>query len=56
VVTDMPLMPTAQVHLPDAALSSSTQATILSGLVICEAINIRWVTAVEVFRVNSNNI
>jgi len=44
VVTHSPLTPEAQVQLPDAALSSWTQATILSGSVKCVATSKQWVT------------
>jgi len=48
VVTHLPLTQAARVQLPDAALSSLTQAIIpRSGSVKCVATSIQWVTAVE---------
>jgi len=50
VVTHSPLTPAARVQLPDVALSSLTQATILSGSVKRESTNKQWATAVKICR------
>jgi len=47
VIAHLPLTQAAWVHLPDAALSSLTQAIVPSGSVKSVAISKQWVTAVE---------
>jgi len=47
LVTHPPLTPVAWFHLPKAALSSLTQATIPSGSVKCVTTSKQWVAAVE---------
>jgi len=44
VVTHSPLTPAARVQLPNAALTSKTQTTILSGSQKCEATSKRVIT------------